>query len=772
MGEALLSAITWYVAISIVAVLTYPITFHVFRVLPDRGFSISRPLGLVAVAFPIWWIGHLAPLPLTRVSIVIIAIGVGAASWLLTSPRETIRPFFAANRRRLLILETITALLFFGYVIVRGFNPDISGTEKPMELAFLNSAIVADRLPVPDPWFAGEAINYYYLGYVVLGMIAKVTGISGGVAFNLGLASTFALATVGAAGLAGNIAESFQIRSRKVPVFSALLGGFLLMFGGNLYAAAELIRSPGETVRAGWWDGVGWGGSRVIEEGGFPDGGTRTVITEFPAFSWILGDLHPHVLAYPWLIMAMALVFNLFATLRSNVTVRSLIIPSVALGASFAVLHSANTWDVPIIALLTLIALASVALAHDWRAPSIAATIAALSALVTALPFGLHYTSAAGDLQQEVGGISNAPLIGSIISTAGYVYWDRTSAGELLLVHGGFLLLTVIAIATFWSDRAVDLRPPGSLLLAVVALLVLIGALTSVPALFLIGIPLALVAWFLSRRDLDTGAVFAFLLAAVAFGAVLVTEFLYVRDPFGDRMNTVFKIYFQVWAFMAIALAALVPHAITRIQELAGRGTSAATSALLGLILVAMSVYAPLSAYRWYQEFSDWRGVDGLAYLEEVHPGEAGAIDWIRENTGPSSVILEAPGCSYGSDRGIPHSRMSMATGVPTVIGWDGHQFQWRRQQPELAAQISRRIDHVSTMFDAPESPEAREYREEYGVTHIVVGILETEGYTRCGHGPPYTQAGLAAIERIGWDLAYARGGVSVYVRPDLVDTN
>ena len=64
---------------------------------------------------------------------------------------------------------------------------DAAGTEKPMELAFINAIMRSPTFPPSDPWLSGYAISYYYFGYVLVALLAKLTALPGAVAFNLGL---------------------------------------------------------------------------------------------------------------------------------------------------------------------------------------------------------------------------------------------------------------------------------------------------------------------------------------------------------------------------------------------------------------------------------------------------------------------------------------------------------------------------------------------------------------------------------------------------------
>ena len=83
-------------------------------------------------------------------------------------------------------VEALFLLAFAAWAFVRAANPEAVGTEKPMELAFINAILRSPAFPPHDPWLSGYAISYYYFGYVLVAMLAKTGGTSGGVAFNLG----------------------------------------------------------------------------------------------------------------------------------------------------------------------------------------------------------------------------------------------------------------------------------------------------------------------------------------------------------------------------------------------------------------------------------------------------------------------------------------------------------------------------------------------------------------------------------------------------------
>jgi uncharacterized membrane protein len=93
------------------------------------------------------------------------------------------------------------ALVFVAWAVFRAYNPEIAGTEKPMEFTFINGVLGSRFFPPQDPWLSGYAISYYYFGYIMLGLFIRITGVDPAVGFNLGVALWYALVMVGAFGV-------------------------------------------------------------------------------------------------------------------------------------------------------------------------------------------------------------------------------------------------------------------------------------------------------------------------------------------------------------------------------------------------------------------------------------------------------------------------------------------------------------------------------------------------------------------------------------------
>ena len=232
----MLSFFSWYLAVSFIGLLTFPLAYRLFPALADRGYSLSRALGLLLWGYIFWLLASLGVLP-NNLSGLILALLIlaGLSAWafwrtsrdqqtaddqpslaprpspLVTrhssplTPHSSLVTWLKSNLRLIFTTEFLFLLAFAFWAAVRAANPEISGAEKPMELAFINAILRSPTFPPSDPWLSGYAISYYYFGYVMTAMLAKLTGVLGSVAFNLMLALLFALSAIGAYGLLYNL---------------------------------------------------------------------------------------------------------------------------------------------------------------------------------------------------------------------------------------------------------------------------------------------------------------------------------------------------------------------------------------------------------------------------------------------------------------------------------------------------------------------------------------------------------------------------------------
>ncbi len=231
-----INLLSWYLIIGLVGWLVFPLSFKILSFLPDRGLALSRPLGLLLWGYLYWLLVSLHVLQNDAggglFGLLLVA---GLSIFLLRkSGLHEITHWLKERARLVFATEGIFLFAFAAWVVIRAAMPDAAGTEKPMELAFINAIMRSPTFPPSDPWLSGYAISYYYFGYVLVALLAKLTALPGAVAFNLGLASWFALTALAAYGLLYNLLALRAKPAQKVSLFSGLLAPFFILVAGNL----------------------------------------------------------------------------------------------------------------------------------------------------------------------------------------------------------------------------------------------------------------------------------------------------------------------------------------------------------------------------------------------------------------------------------------------------------------------------------------------------------------------------------------------------------
>jgi YYY domain-containing protein len=238
---------------------------------------------------------------------------------------------------------------------------------------------------------------------------------------------------------------------------------------------------------------------------------------------------------------------------------------------------------------------------------------------------------------------------------------------------------------------------------------------------------------------------FVLILLVVGLGLPLIVEFVYLRDNFGIRMNTIFKFYFQAWVLLALASAFAVYYVS---QQLKGIPAYSWRFAMTVLVLGAM-VYPILATMNKTNSFRNEPTLDGIEWISQQRPGDYAAITWLRENAFDGSVILEAPGSNYAAYQYT--GRVSAMTGLPTLLGWGGHQSQWRGNYDEPA----RREPEIDLLFNTSDVAQAQLLLDKYGITYVYVGLLERERYS---------PQGLRKFEQM-MTIAFQQDDVTIYKR-------
>lgn len=802
----LIDILRWWLVVQALALCALPLSLWFFRRMPDRGYSFTKPFALLLTGYGAWLLsmfglGSFGRWQLTGVALVIAALGlalVGSGS--LTARLRTIGAELREHAAWIGFQELLFAVALYIGLWLRwhqfwGFGAGIQITEQPMDLTFLSGILASQQFPPQDPWLAPYPINYYYLGYLLVAALIRLSGVSVGVGYTLGLATIFALAATSIAGLVRNLidlsagpAETHTPRRPQVGRWLApLLGVLLVLIASNQAGALQVLAGDGKVVAlepvqlaAAVRNGLGprapldlspsfpigdfnnetqlvptdkiasfdsWWPSRAVWDD-LPDpSGSRRVynITEFPFFSFLLGDLHPHVLSLPWSLLAVAVALNLLLR-RSAPDIRTrsgwanLIVTAIVLGGLYAI----NSWDLPAYLLLYLGALTLLYLRlapspreFFWPHFIQQALATVVASYVVYLPF--HLSFAAPTAESPIG---LSPV--------------RTGLVEFVVIFGLFFVPLVVyalragsapAVSAPTHDAATAESPLPSALLTtlILAATVLLGLVVGWPLFALLPLAIwAILAAYVHREQPAT----AFALWLFAVGALIVwgTDVVFLRDNYGSpRMNTIFKFYYQVWLLWGTLAAYAVWALLQKVRWTAALWVAPAT-----LLLAGALVYPALAP----SKTPPTRTLDGLAYLQQSSPDEAAAIEWIRQNTSSSTVIVQAPGKPYQPTT----ARIASATGRPTLIGWTQHEGLWRKGQPQVQPEIEARERDVTTIYTTTDPQQATALLNQYNARYVYVGAAEQALLSEQGAPPEALSKFDSFMTRV-----FEQNGVIIY---------
>ncbi len=751
------AALAWYVVVQIAGLATFRLTSGCFQSLPDLGYGVSKALGVLALGLLLWIGAALGLLRndaggalLTAAALVTAAAAAGSPRW--------------PGWRVVLAAETLFLVVFAGWCVVRALTPDVNHTEQPMDLMMLTAMSVSPTVPPPDPWLAGYPIGYYYLGYWLMNAVALIAHTPPEVAYNVAQACWLALLATGCLSLGLNLAATGDEGGwrRKVPLGAGALAVVTVVATANLHSLVEWLRAAAGGASSALTLGSYWSSSRAMTDRSLA-GRSIELITEFPFFSYLLGDNHPHLLAMPFVVAALVCGLSLLGDERPG---RTQLLLAVALAGA---LIGLNTWDVPavLVALGAVVwgpALAMRRRAEAWRRLRLAAPALALVA-VAVVPYLIT-------AQSQVRGV--LPNL-----------FHPTPAGSFLTMFGSLLPGVALLVAVAWrQDRAVAVRLPGRI--AAVLMMCAIGLalsatwaagtasgrswlavagdgidhpLASAARRWATGWPVLVVAvagavtaaslvearWQ-SGMARPAGPTFALILAAIGLLLTATPELVYVHDVFSSRVNTVFKAYYQAWLYLGAAASAGIVLGWRHGGGL--RAGAVLATALLGTTLVypVKATQLVLAGAR-----TEMPTLDGLAYLDRRAPDARAAVSWVRANTPPTARIAQAPGDSYQP----ADSLLSTATGRPALLGWSGHERQWRGAAFESMS--AGRLDALARIYRPRSIAALRATLGQWDVALVYLGPAERARYAIT----PEHEAHLAAV----LSLVFDQGGVRLYRR-------
>ena len=734
--------------------------------------------------------------------------------------RVEIISFVRSHLRYIGFVELLAVALYLIAIGIRVRNPDlwdvIWGGEKPMDLSYYTAVLKSTTFPPYDPWYAGGYLNYYYYGFVYVGALTKLLGIVPALSYNLSLALLFSFTGLGAFAVAYNLAawNRSSVNSNQSPITdhqppitdyrSLIAGTIAAIFAvilGNLAQLGVMMNAWYRTGTNVLNSGIGGldafvqtldGGIRIMS--GQPAGiypgdwfwtATRAInanpgeagpITEFPFFTFLYGDLHAHMISLPLTMLALGWAVSLVlqaATTKPQRSQRPLrfisaswwettlqwLIGAIAIG----VLQATNIWDLPTYAVIGVMAVVYAAYwgnGRSWTLNTIGQAILQAIlliglALLAFWPFSSNF--------------------GAGFTTLEFWQGSHTHLSNYLTIHGVFLffMLTHLlrefrAWTKTWTESGLrEWEPLGTsviiaLILYIILLIVLVYSEYYVAP---VALTLLIIAGLLGlRRDLPSHRRIVLILISSALGISLFVEFYVVAGTVG-RMNTVFKFYMQVWMMLSVLVGVTAVWAWPSIRKQGSLRT--AWQVAVG-VLVFLALLYPFQATgaKWDIRMNKEAPItlNGMEFMQFVEYGDVNnstvplrfdydAIQWMHRNIDGSPVIAEAYSNNYYRSAG---NRIAMFTGLPSIIGWAGHQNQQRAAVP--GNKVDSRINDVRQLYNTTQIQEALNIIDKYNVGYVYVGQLEWVNYTPDGLNKFDTMVDQGYLEEV-----YRNEGTSIY---------
>ncbi|MEO6627793.1 MAG: DUF2298 domain-containing protein, partial [Aquihabitans sp.] len=712
---------------------------RLFRSLPDRGLGLAKVLGPMAVVVPLWFAVACGLVPFSRATVVMatavaMLVGVGVPAW-----RREALELWRAHRRAIVTVEVVTLVVFAAVLMLRAAIPDLwfhpTGGEKPFETAFFTSVARTSTLPPADPWYSGGAMNYYYGSWFSLAVPTRLLGIRPEVALNLAVATIASLVAAVSWSLGTALAHlrpPGHSGGRRPGLTAGFLAAGALLLVGNLDSARQ--RLTGVTP-FDWW-----GVTRLNPP--------TTDINEFPAWSVLFGDPHPHLLALPVLLVIIALLVAYVATPRTSI--------AAFLGVGLAWVRIDHTWDLPTLALLAVSAVAIGAVlgidGRRERSKTAIGHLAVIGAVSTVVAHPYVRTSQVFDS-------------GLTLSTA------RTPIGAFLLQYGIPLTIALLFLTRqAWRARRSGQLPPvlqstgsgiGAAVVAAGLVLVAVGYRGPVIGLALVVVTASLTSAVVDLGRGMVGRGLAATLVAAGTGLAVLPDVWTVLNDIG-RQNSVFKFGYTAWALMGVGAAVLA-------ADLVGNGSVRSRWTWRGAVALVIApglIFWPSALPRRIDaRFAHLSPtLDGRGWLTHgpvvVEAGGMPPIDvtadepliaWLRAHGRTGETLVEATGPSY-----TWVGRISVATGLPTVIGWNFHEKQQRR---DFGNTVDERVSAVNDLYGRADTERAQRVLATYRPDYVVVGTVEH------ALGDRAAIAGFAALT--GLTTAYTSGAGVIY-RVDL----
>ena len=661
--------IKFWATFLIIGLLFFPLTSIIFKHFKDKGYIFAKTIGIIFISYSIFILSSFKLLTFSFIPILLIGFLYFILNLYLLK-HINLKKILKENFKLIIIEELIflVTLIFWSYV--RGNMPNINGLEKFMDFGFVNSILRTDYFPAPDMWYSGLSINYYYFGHLITAVLIKISNIAPSMGYNLMLASLFGLTFTSVLSLVINIFDNIKFSLKSS--IAGILSASLVSLSGNLTSIYAFFKAymPADSPVPFW--------QLPFLPLSFPNGfwypnATRFIqytIHEFPLYSFVVSDLHGHVLDIPIVLLSIAVIFTILLENK----IRHVYV--VFISFLIAVMYMTNAWDGIIYTLLSIFIfiLLSFYKKVSLRTFFSSVLILGLGFIIFSLPFSVNFKPFASGI-----GLICAPQFLTEIGKLGPFLFEadhcqRSPLWQLIILYGFFYFFVLSFILFLRFKKAY--KPNKSDVF--VAFLIIISTLL-----------------------------------------IIIPEFIYVKDiyPAHYRANTMFKLTYEAFIMLSIACGYIIVKIISNLNDKKFLLLFFIPTLLFLYLVFSYPVFA-INSY--YDNLKTYKGIDGLSYMKKDHIEDYQLINWINKNIKGQPIILEAVGDSY-----TDYARISANTGLPTVLGWPVHEWLWRGTYEV----VGPRVEEVKTFYTTSDIKKAKDIIKKYNVSYVVVSLLEKQKY-------------------------------------------
>lgn len=679
----------WWLAVLLLGWCSFPLCQYLFSGFRDKGYLVAKIFGIAGAGFLMWLGAATGIVPFTAGSclgsVAVFAVICWGVWITFNKKKNKDRKFWQFTGewyQTALDDELVFTLLFLLWTYVAGFRPAAYGTEKFMDYGFMMAMMRSTTLPAKDLWYAGSKINYYYGGQYFAVFLTKMTHTQVAQTYNLmrTLVAGFCFA------VPFGLVRQMVLDSWKKEK-SALLGGVLAGAGvslaGNMHyvVIGKLLPWIREIFHLPKGDYTYWFPNSTRYIGYYPAENDKT-IHEFPSYSFVLGDLHAHVVN---LMFVVALISLVYAMMKHH--------------SSKGALQAEAAGE------------------KNFCKKQVAAALTDPYVLVFAFLIGMFHWTNYWDF-----------VIYYVMGGMGVIWCNYQKYKELKKPHRMWMTAGISLLHAVWVFLLATIAAlPFTLQFQSMVSEVALAQNRSRPYQWWLiwGLPVigaVLFFWCVKREGAKKADPFGVLLGISALGLIVIPEIVYVRDIYEKeyaRSNTMFKLTYQAFTMFGILLGyALIRLWMEKKHVIRKVLTSAVFACFAGCCF-----YTATAVHAWFGQVwdpSQYQGLDATAYLETTFPEDAAAIRWLNDNVTGDSVVLEANGDSYSD-----YERVSAMTGLPTVLGWYVHEWLWR----DDTGALNERAQEVETIYTSTNQEEVKALLEKYQVEYIFVGAREREKY-------------------------------------------